>query len=335
MEKFEKLIYQAKYRPDFESACSKAGITLKKVGRGKNGATRYHSAGEKFSSVVFIENADQSWVIIDNSARIGRKSINPIDFFTEILGYSFKDAVITLSGGWQAIDDPEKMVDRPMKKVEPEVTFEQPSRSQGKANKLFAYLNKTRCIPAPVVSELLHIGAVYQSEYTKKEKAIPLVVFPCYDQSGKMVGANTVATFSDLKFKHIVSGSDPTCCWFFKNNVDRITPDVKIYFCESEIDAISLCCLTNNRGIYVSMAGVKDISYNSMMERFGGTPVICTDNDQAGNLFRERHADCETMVPSVGKDWNDQLQYMVKNNLDFPLKDATSIATHNPSCACR
>ncbi|MCH5183678.1 MAG: hypothetical protein J1E00_05825 [Oscillospiraceae bacterium] len=58
--------------------------------------------------------------------------------------------------------------------------------------------------------------------------------------------------------------SDTRYGWKISNHVSEITKETKLFICESAIDAISLCCLTNAPGVYISMGGVKDIIFRHM-----------------------------------------------------------------------
>ncbi len=170
------------------------------------------------------------------------------------------------------------------------------------------------------MNDLLHIGAVYESAIgTANGKRMPVAVFPIKNEKEEIVSADCCGTYSDLRFKHIAEGSDPRYAWRFKNRVKEGASDTRLFFCESAIDAISLYCLSDAPGIYLSMSGLKDNIFRHMAQHLGGKPVICTDNDEAGNRFREKHPSCETLRPEIGKDWNDELKYRVVHNLDYAL----------------
>ena len=72
-----------------------------------------------------------------------------------------------------------------------------------------------------------------------------------------------------------------------------------------------------------------------MAKFLGGTPVICTDNDVAGNRFRKRFPQYETLIPSLDQrtdseiraqgghpkaDWNINLQYRAATQRPPELK---------------
>ncbi len=91
-----------------------------------------------------------------------------------------------------------------------------------------------------------------------------------------------------------------------------------MFFCEPAIDAMSLCAITNEPGIYISMAGNKDITFDHMVKSIGGTPIICSDADTAGRNFAAKYPqyqflNVETVAgKGFGKDWNDMLQKLTE-----------------------
>ena len=53
------------------------------------------------------------------------------------------------------------------------------------------------------------------------------------------------------------------------------------------------------------------MTLRGMTEHYGGRPILCVDADEAGSKFRERHSELESLIPSEGKDWNDELKAKV------------------------
>lgn len=334
---FNELLEAAKTRPMLPEALKQLGVEIKKVGYSRRtGSIRWQTtkksgrAGD-LSSIVFFQKTDGSWAAIDNKQRTIKRDLDAIDVLTNIFGISFDDAVYMLTGGSPSMPPRTLAAPAPRAPVAPPpepVEFVQPPKA-AKSDHAAAYLTKTRLIPNQVVSKLLHFGAVYESSWhairrsTGKEptgKDKPVMVFPIRNEKGEPVGADLCGTYSTGRFKSIAEGSNALYGWRFGIYVSEITRDTKLYFCEAPIDAISLYCLTDAPGIYISMSGLKDSTFLHMAEKLGGTPVICTDNDEAGNRFREKYPRCETMVPEIGKDWNDELKYRVTHDLDFALK---------------
>lgn len=335
-ENFEELLVAARERPMLREALRQLGVDLKRVGHGKGGSTRFQTTtrggrADDLSAVVFFERTDGSWIAIDNKQRAGKQNMDAISVLTNIFGVRFDDAVYMLTGGSPSL--PPRTVAAPSVRA-PEAAasqatkFVQPPKA-GTSSHVAAYLKKSRLIPEAVVDDLLRIGAIYESSWkAMKEsrglnlegKDMPMLVFPIQNDKKEIVGADSCCTFSNFKFKHVVGGSDPAFAWRFSNHVSQITKDTKLYFCEAPIDAISLCCLTNAPGVYISMGGNKDITFNHMREVLGGTPVICNDADEAGQNFRAKYPECETLTPQYGKDWNDELKFRVTHNMEYALK---------------
>lgn len=333
---FDELLEVARTCPMLPEALKQLGVEIKRVGHGKGGSVRWQTTAkggraDDLSSVVFFQNPDGRWVAIDNKQRTGRQTMDALSVLTDLFGVSFENATHMLSGGSPSMPPKTVAAPAPRATVDPQqvaVQFVQPPKA-AMSNHAAAYLAKTRLIPNQVVSELLHLGAIYESSWHAIRKSTghepagkdkPVMVFPIRDEKGETVGADLCGTYSTERFKSIAEGSDPLYGWRFFNHVSEIAKDTKLYFCESAIDAISLCCLTNAPGVYISMCGNKDITFAHMTKVLDGTPVICSDNDEAGNNFRKKYPQCESLVPEIGKDWNDELKYRVTHDLDFALK---------------
>ncbi len=315
---FEEMLKAAKEHPDLQGALSKLGYTLHRVGYGrKYNCVEYKIAGGAkgvagdFSSVVFCENSDGRWSVLDNKQRNGILAYDAIGALTELFGLTFDNAVELLSEGRLTVEYAKPQTTRRISENVELGEFKEPQRTDKTHNsKAFAYL-RSRGISAETITALIDEGLIYQSEVESKKtgKLIPVAVFPIYNQEGTMVGADSIGTYNlqNFKFKHIYSGSDPNYGWHFANNVSQITAETPLFFCESPIDAMSLFELYKYDGVYVSMSGCKDVTFEGMNTRYGGKAVICTDNDEAGNKFRARHKEAATLVPPSGKDWNDVL----------------------------
>lgn len=314
---FEEKLQAARIRPDLMTALSRLGYRLKRVGHGsKYNCTEYRLSEEKglsgdFSSLVFCENADGTWRVLDNKKRYGKLAYDAIGCLTDFFGHSFDEAVYALAGEGIAVyrQAAPQLHEKP-KEVAPKADFVLPERTKGKYTNLFAYLS-SRGISGELIQQLVKNDLLYQTEVeTKSGKLMPTIVFPIYDKNGKAVGADSCGTYNleGFRFKHVYGGSDPSYGWRFANNVTEVTEQTPIFYCESPIDAMSLCLLTGYEGVYVSMAGCKDVTLDGMHKAYGGTPVICTDNDDAGNKFRSRYPNASTLRPTQGKDWNDVLK---------------------------
>ena len=334
---FQELLRAAKDRPDLLSALSSIGVERKRVGRSRYGeqykVSTVRGIEGDLSSVVFCANDDGSWVAIDNKERTGRKTLDAIGVLTQLFGMDFDSAVYALTGTSPVESRgeyraPVKVaLPAPAAPAEPFVLPEKVPQSSWKGVK---YLTKERLIPEPIIRTLFDQGVIYMPTVLTKDKMkkICCVGFKVLDETGKVVGCEADATYvapGRSRFKMILENSDQRYGFHFKNNVDRIDPETPVYYCESAVDAISLLALKNLPGVYVSMSGVKDMLLRHMTDAFGGSPVICTDNDDGGNRFRRKFPEYATLIPEYGKDWNDELRYRVVHGLDYALKGESTL----------
>lgn len=335
---FADLLEQARSKPDLRRALDMCGVHLKEAGSCQGGR-RWRTTDKKgisgdFSAVTFMENPDGTWFAYDYKQRTGKLTLDAIDVLTKLIGVSFDDAVYLLTGGSvgaaptpAAMDTVKARVDAQAARVIP--VFEEkklPKRSRAAYSMAFAYLTKTRLIPPALVSALMAQGVIYGG-YKWNEKTSnksPYVVFPVIKPSGKIVGADMRSPLSGSSFRQIAYGSNPNYAWGFRYCIDKIELDTPIFFCESPLDAMSLCALTEIPGVYISLGGVKDMTMRSMTEKLGGDPIITVDNDDGGRKFVARNPSYPAMLtPSVEgesvKDWNDLLKHYVAQGKDIPM----------------
>ncbi len=344
---FDALLKIAKESPDVHGALSQVGISLKHVGYSMGGErwqteTRSGTQGD-FSAIAFIHKPDGSWVFYDNKARFGRNSIDPITFLREGFEISFDDAVYMLSGGAPSapVSKPDKRPDTPRAatSIPPKQEYAPPASAPDKLRNVKAYLIQTRKLPAELVNDLINAKKIYAAYLENKEngKKSLLCAFRITDEQGNDVGCDSCSPIPNQKFKHLFEGSDSRFAWCFSYGIEDFTKQTPIFFCESPIDTMSLCALSGTPGVYVSMAGLKDTTFNSITEKLDGTPIICVDNDEAGTIFAARHPDVQRITAPYGKDWNDTLKYFVENNMSYafappdaaaaptvPLEDSTT-----------
>ena len=336
---FDDLLNVAKHHPDVHGALSQVGISLKHVGYSMGGErwqteTRSGTQGD-FSAIAFIHKPDESWVFYDNKARFGRNSIDPITFLREGFEISFDDAVYMLSGGAPSapIAKPTRLSNTPSASapIPPKKEYIPPESAPDKLRNVKAYLIQTRKLPTELVLPLIESDKIYATYYENKEtnKKSLMCAFRITDENGAEVGCDSCSPIPNQKFKHLFEGSDSRYAWCFPYEVEEITSETPIFFCEAPIDTMSLCALSGTPGVYVSMAGLKDSTFNSITEKLGGTPIICVDNDEAGEIFAKRHSDVQRMKAPYGKDWNDTLKYYVENNLSYAFSPPDAAAAPN------
>ena len=332
---FEDLLNIAKSHPDLLGALSQLGVHLKQVGYSMGGErwqteTKSGKSGD-LSAIVFIHKPNGTWNIIDNKGRTGSQYMDSISLLRDIFNVSFDDAVYMLSGGTpqSPLTNPKKIptLEREVK-IQEKVIYTPPTEAPDKLRNIKAYLIQTRKLPNELVLPLIDNNKIYAAYIENKEtqKQSLVCAFRITDENGNDIGCDSCSPLAQAKFKHVVSGSNTNYAWCFPYEIAEITAETPIYFCEAPIDAMSLCALSGTPGIYVSMAGLKDSTFQSMTEKLGGTPIICVDNDEAGDKFALRHSDIQRLTVPFGKDWNDTLKYYVENKLSYAFAsiDATA-----------
>ena len=224
---------------------------------------------------------------------------NSIDFLVRYMGFAIDDAVLALSDG-MVVDASRSIVTlRKPDLKDTKIVF--PEATSGRYRQLYAYLNKTRCIPSEMIQWLIDQKLMYQAtEYNN-------IVFINYEKDwGELHGTYTGG---EKSFHRLAAGSREDGFWFFRTSKGAKTA----YVCEGAIDAISLYVMHNNLGLdkyayYFSIGGAGKQQAIDRIKR-NLTVVIATDNDDAGNNCRSRNSDCESIMP-VHKDWNEDLVHL-------------------------
>lgn len=190
------------------------------------------------------------------------------------------------------------------------------SEKSDTSKNVFAYLTKTRGIPANIVNDCLNKNLIYQD--TRKN-----AVFVGYDNDNQAKYAARRGTFTpDGKepFKRDCTGSDKNFAFRLEGrNTDTV------YVTEAAIDALSLAALEdkfNGSGAYkektyISTGGA---GIDNAVEQFCKTHDvktinICFDDDEAGKngmekimqKFREKGYEVNDMRASLAHDYNDEL----------------------------
>lgn len=315
---FETKLQNARRAPELPRALAEMGYQLKRVGHGhKYNCTEYRIADAKgisgdYSALVFCEESDGSWRVLDNKQRYGKLAYDAIGCLVSFFGFTFDAAVEALGGTLTEVPKQRRVQSAKPHTVDNSAAeFVLPARVDGRYSALFAYLI-SRGIDPNLIKALVTADLLYQAEYELAAKRMPIMVFPIYDRSGTAVGADGHGTYDRVRFKHIYTASSPLFAWRFGNRITKVGKQTPVYYCESPIDAMSLCLLTGYEGMYVSLAGCKDTTLESMRSIYGGQAVLAVDNDDAGKRFTNRHKDLPVLLPKYGKDWNEDLQF-IKN----------------------
>jgi len=196
------------------------------------------------------------------------------------------------------------------------------------------YLVNERGFDPTFVTRLANAGFIEQGmprqDRVTKEWQKPVILFPWFDETGKVVGLDQQGTSIDFeKFgkrgteKKIAAGSDSQYGYNFHtgNGSERL-----IVF-ESPIDALSYAQMNFGRlakenTTFLSLSGTDHQKVLSQLDRMnrenGHLPkelVMATDNDLAGykaadyfDVMRFEGMTNLRQVPTIGKDWNDQLK---------------------------
>ena len=216
---------------------------------------------------------------------------NAIDFLMIYCNMTFVEAVRALVGD----DGTETVLHDQASNPAPEQRFFLPPKAANQ-RRLFGYLCKTRCIPAPTVEALYKKGLIYQSEGNGN------IIFHTPGETW----AEVRGTLTDKTYHGIVAGSSSTGCWCFR--VGNEAPEAA-YITEAAIDAISLACVLGTPAWYISIGGAgKQTTIDRV--KAGKLPVvIATDADRAGDEAAERNKELQRVRPENGcKDWNEVLQ---------------------------
>ena len=234
---------------------------------------------------------------------------NSLDFLMRHMGMEFRCAVSALTGFVPVASSIDNAAVKKDYGVAPNFRH------------LFAYLIKTRGISAKLVQSLVSKKLLVQESGTAN------AVFKMVDENGDEVGAELNGTLSGRRFKGVRAGSKHG--YGFNLRIDA-KPARYILFFESAVDLLSFvdlktgfCGKTLAGCLLVSMCGLKPGVVSHMSGIFGGQPILCPDNDGAGERFLAACAHvvlpCGSSVkagrlrPEAGhKDWNDWLKAVKK-----------------------
>lgn len=258
---------------------------------------------------------------------------NAIDFLTRYLGYDIIDAVFALTGtNTQAVQ--KKCKKQAVFKAEKQ-TFQLPPAINGPYTQLFAYLNKTRKIPGPVIQKMIDHHILYQ-EQEHNNAVFVNVERTMYEMTG---------TLSGSRFKQVQYKDNQSAFWWFKSGSLKGKPS-GIFVCESAIDAMSLFAIhayqhaikpvssvfMDTQKLYISMSGVANTQKIDLLMQHRSGPVFlefAVDNDDAGRALYEKYKGKDIYItslfpPEPYKDWNDVLQaeidhYEAHKTIDFML----------------
>lgn len=223
---------------------------------------------------------------------------NSIEYLTRHMGYTFVAAVQALAGESAAEYPPYSQQDG-VKTVPPQF----PIPVNGTYKNLFAFLIN-RGIPTSTIQMLVSQKILYQ----EKER-------------NNIIFINAERNFAEIRgtytygkpFHGVVPNCRPDGFWWFRTSK---TASVA-YICEAAIDAISLHELHKTQqnhepAYYISIAGAAKQPAISRLKKTQLRLILAVDNDEAGQVCRDRNPDVDYIIPKL-KDWNEDLQ-AVKGN---------------------
>ncbi len=252
---------------------------------------------------LFIRNAD----------RQARGSI--IDFVMWIDGVSMQEAVRKLRG---QMEYGQGYTPRPSLPRQPpkRAPLELPKATEGKYSRVYAYLNKTRCISNAVIATMMRRKVLYEDERHN-------CVFVGNGYDGKPAFASMRGTVTGIQYRGDATGSRKEVGFYINNQSPAL------FVVESPIDAMSIMTMLELNKInpakysYLSLGGVSDkalLYHLARPENKGIARIyLATDNDQAGNAARVQLRKALELSGYPGKildkvptnkDWNDDLTRM-------------------------
>ncbi len=251
------------------------------------------------------------------NSETGNRPLSALDWCKEIKDMDFQSAMSLVLGEnpqGERAERPKYQQHRSQPVSAEPKTLELSEKADTSKN-VYAYLTKTRGIPANIVNDCLNSNLIYQD--TRKN-----AVFVGYDGNTPKYAARRGTFTPDGKepFKRDCTGSDKNFAFKLEGrNTDTI------YVTEAAIDALSLAALEdefNGSGAYkektyISTGGA---GIDNAVEQFCKTHNvktinICFDNDEAGKngmekimkKFREKGYEVNDMRASMAHDYNDEL----------------------------
>jgi len=243
-----------------------------------------------------------------------------VGYLTDVRGYSFVDAVCAVLNERPA----ERSITEKAKPLGGDVRpperkpFMLPVRNRDN-KRIIAYL-QSRGIDKGVILECIEHGALYES------KGFHNCVFIGREEK-RPDGSLGKARFAALRgttsnFKCDVDGSNKQYGFLIPPN-DPDSREVAVF--EAPVDAISHQTLCRQGfippfdGWRLSLGGTSILALEQFLKIHPEVTrcLVCTDDDEAGNLTAERIAEITGITaarspPSSGKDWNDTLMDLQK-----------------------
>jgi len=282
----KELIQQAR-QTNLANYLINQGIPLKQEGK--------RHRHKEHNSLIFTENT-YFW----NSRQ---EKGNAIDYLVNHMNMNFVDAVLALTQTGEIIQTP------PIVPAKGFVLDD--SKLNSNLHKAKNYLTEIRKIEENIINFLIEQNLIAQENQTNN------IIFLMRDEKSNPVGAELQGV-TQKRFKGIMKNSKQGYGFNVKFSNDNIF-DYALFF-ESAIDLISFMDYKQNHQnkslencILISMAGLKKNVAKHMLTVFKCDKIVlCVDNDEAGQKFKEELQGAGikfiTRSPDLKyKDWNEQL----------------------------
>ena len=244
------------------------------------------------------------------------KGGSPIDFVMNFGGCNLENAIKKLKEQYvgNRLDSLPKETPKPVQPQPKKKDFTLPEKVAGKYSHAFAYLVKTRCLDAAIVTQCIKDGLIYED--TKHN-----VVFIGKDGAGKPAFATRHTSLTGSSFKRDVAGSRQDIGWMAGSPTAE-----KLYICEAPIDALSIMSLRKQQGLpterasYLATCGTgKSAALFTRLKEYPkiNEVVLANDSDTAGKEANRKILErlrkeypkvtVKLLKPQKGKDINECL----------------------------
>ena len=281
-------------------------------------AGKYYQCKQHNSLVIYPDRKGFVW----NSRNFSGGDC--IDFLRKYEGKNYFEAIETIIG------ESASVTYKPAPKYKSQTgQLVLPTKAEGKFDRAFAYLSKTRGISPDVISDFMKSKQLYQD--TKGN-----CVFVGFDEQGTAKFGCVRGTLTEKKYRGDCKNSDKK--YAFRQVGEDTT---RVYIFEAPIDLLSHCTMADNvygKGAYkkqtrITLGGTSDIALQAFLEQHKEVRVLNfrLDNDEAGiaavKKYKEKYLALGYKVNAVfskNKDVNEDLIKKENRNLYPNTNNQTS-----------
>ena len=263
-----------------------------------------------------LVNADHDSLVIfsDGYFRFSNgEAGSAVYYLHKYMDYSVSEAVKVLKAFKSSVERTRTLVERPESFNH---TFYRPISNALANEAVKAYLTEERALSKNIINKLFDEGNIYSASVRGQGKQ-----YACF--SNCKIDFYILQNTEPNGTQKLIVSDCPHGFWFFTSESRNTCHDIFDYYkkqnenygyklplfvCESSIDAISLYGLTEERGIYVAMGGLKNGAFENIIKSFPNATeiVLAVDNDPAGDKFC-KYKNYKRIKPEA-KDWNEDLQ---------------------------